>query len=907
MDTSGPPSPELLDLLGRIVARARAAIPFDCGGIALASTIGRTLTLYLTYPAPAIQPVTGGLLAQAADQLQPILVQDILPGSPEYPFRPALRAALAVPLLLEGRLLGVFMLGSDTPGAFDTATLRLATALADQATLTLDIARRTMPPQPAGAAIWLRRSAALQRIALITSASLDMDEMLASAIGELATFLQVRAALLVMPDSAGQTLTVHRPSLWGLSPAATPPDWPLNGAGQVVHAYHTGEPALINSAIDDPVLANPASLGLQIGAALICPLNTRNRTLGVLCLLNRAAGTFDGGDLELARAVANQIAVSLESAQLLAAERARADLMALVNRISQELSVTLELETLLDKTVRNIHTLLGYECVVLLLADQGGQRVRLAAQATADPALQLTPGYVSPGELGVAGRAIQTGETQSVPDVRESSDFVPPPAAAVSCLAVPLRSSEGILGVLELISTRVNRFTSTDELVMQTLAAQVTTAIENARLFRQARRQAADQRTLREATMDFSRATAIDDLLRRIAQAVSVALKPRLTAVMLRQPDGHDHQVVFPSEADRTIRLISAESFPALLAQLCQVSTVIFQPHNLPSPLAQEHRFPLAYTHLIAPIVQRQSIIGVIEAVFDDPNHTPDPQDLILLEGIAQQSGIAAENVNLIETLEQQAADLTEVNRLKSEFLANISHELRTPMNAIIGFSETLLGGIYGELSATATDRVERILRNGRGLLALIDDLLDLSKIDAGRLQLALEPLKLEEVLWLAVEAVESQITRKGLSLQVDVPTALPAVNADPLRLRQVLNNLLDNAIKFTPQGMITIRAGVDSPDSPTAVWCRVSDTGIGIAPENQSIIFDEFRQVDGTSTREYRGTGLGLAITRKLLGLMNGRIAVESSLGQGSTFTFWLPVAQPGAISEDIQRKRDL
>ncbi|NPV66422.1 MAG: GAF domain-containing protein [Anaerolineae bacterium] len=578
------------------------------------------------------------------------------------------------------------------------------------------------------------------------------------------------------------------------------------------------------------------------------------------------------------------------------------DLLALVNRVSQELSVTLEPDILLEKIVHAIHTLLGYECVALLLSDPSGEQARLAAQATDNPTLYVEP-YTLSVARSIAGRAIRTGEIQLAPDVQESSDFVPPPDA-VSCLAVPLRGGESILGAVVLVSTQANRFTPTDELVMQTLAVQVTIALENARLFRQARRQAADQRTLREATMDFSRAMAIDDLLRRITQAVSQALAPRLTAVTLRHQDGRFLQAVHPPAEEgipcAVTRLSHPEDYPALAAWLRRAEPLILQPGRIPEALAEDMQrlLPdLAGSHLLVPIFQRRIVIGIIELVFDDPAYTPDQQDLSLLEGLAQQAGIAAENVTLIETLERHAAELSEANRLKSEFLANISHELRTPMNAIIGFSEALLSGLYGELNATAADRVERILRNGRGLLALIDDLLDLSRIDTGKLQLAPEPLALGETIRLAVEAVETQLASKGLSIEVSVPADLPSVEADPIRLRQVLNNLLDNAIKFTHYGGITIRAGVEEGAAPARVWCSVTDTGIGIAPENQMIIFDEFRQVDGTSTRQYEGTGLGLAITKRLLSLMNGRIAVESNLGQGSTFTFWLPVARSGAV----------
>ncbi len=370
--------------------------------------------------------------------------------------------------------------------------------------------------------------------------------------------------------------------------------------------------------------------------------------------------------------------------------------------------------------------------------------------------------------------------------------------------------------------------------------------------------------------------------------------------------------IALSAAAEETLTLHLAYPAPAtypIQAGLLRRAAVQRQPILLPDiqPGSPDWAFrPALRAALLIPLALEGQLSGVLLFGSDTPG-AYDAEDLRLATALADQAAlaldtalrataarsIAAENVTLIAALEQHAAELREANRLKSEFLANISHELRTPMNAIIGFSETLLSGLYGELNATAADRVERILRNGRGLLALIDDLLDLSRIDAGKLQLAPEPLALEETIKPAVEAVKTRLASKRLSIAVSVPADLPPVEADPTRLRQVLDNLLDNAIKFTHYGGITICAGVEEGVEPARVWCSVTDTGIGIAPENQGIIFDEFRQVDGTSTRQYEGTGLGLAISRRLLSLMNGHIAVESSPGQGSTFTFWLPVAR--------------
>jgi signal transduction histidine kinase len=221
-------------------------------------------------------------------------------------------------------------------------------------------------------------------------------------------------------------------------------------------------------------------------------------------------------------------------------------------------------------------------------------------------------------------------------------------------------------------------------------------------------------------------------------------------------------------------------------------------------------------------------------------------------------------------------------------------------MNSINGYSEMLLMSRYGEVNEKQTDRLERILRNGKSLLALIDDLLDISKIDAGKMELRVESLVVKDELRVAIESLESQATAHGLYLHADVSVDLPLILADSRRLKQILVNLVGNAIKFTKTGGITVEARFGNEQTSPMVYLRVIDTGIGIRTADQAIIFDEFRQVDGSATREYGGTGLGLAITRRLVEMMNGRVWVESEFGRGSAFTVALPVAINGPTSPD-------
>jgi len=261
------------------------------------------------------------------------------------------------------------------------------------------------------------------------------------------------------------------------------------------------------------------------------------------------------------------------------------------------------------------------------------------------------------------------------------------------------------------------------------------------------------------------------------------------------------------------------------------------------------------------------------------------------------------------ERTERLNDELRAASRYKSEFLANMSHELRTPLNSIVGYSELLLKGLYGDLTSKQVDRVEKIFRNGHNLLALINDILDLSKIEGGRVDLNLRTIQLSAMIDGLIATVEPLANGKPLELYADIDMPLHPVMADELRIRQVFINLLGNAIKFTPSGHVRITArNVTVTDGksadfalPARGWLEdrtwvvlgVEDTGIGVPLDEQATIFEEFRQADGTVTREYEGAGLGLAIAKKLVELHAGRIWVTSAPGAGSTFYVALPAVE--------------
>ncbi len=262
-------------------------------------------------------------------------------------------------------------------------------------------------------------------------------------------------------------------------------------------------------------------------------------------------------------------------------------------------------------------------------------------------------------------------------------------------------------------------------------------------------------------------------------------------------------------------------------------------------------------------------------------------QQIRLLEIFAAQAALALENARLFREIADKSRQLELASQHKSEFLANMSHELRTPLNAIIGFSEVLSEGMFGEINEKQTEYLKDILESGQHLLSLINDILDLSKIEAGRMELELADFDLPSAIENALILVRERGSRRGITLGRTIDERLEMIRADERKVKQVLLNLLSNALKFTPEGG---RIDVSARLHDDSAEISVTDTGVGIAPEDQEAVFEEFRQV-GTAATKVEGTGLGLALARKFIELHGGRIWVRSQVGVGSTFTFTLPL----------------
>jgi signal transduction histidine kinase len=439
---------------------------------------------------------------------------------------------------------------------------------------------------------------------------------------------------------------------------------------------------------------------------------------------------------------------------------------------------------------------------------------------------------------------------------------------------------------------------------LQTFADQAVIAIENVRLFTELQDRTAD------LTRSVGQLTALGDVSRALSSTLN--LETVLTTIVSRavQLSGLDDGVVFEYEeaAEEFVQRVATETVGPL-AEARRTSRIrkgegvvgrtanTLEPAQVPDITASgAYEGRLRETLIAAgvravlavPMLREAHLIGCLAVTRNTPGDFS-PETVELLRTFATQSALAIQNARLFREIEEKSHQLEVASQHKSEFLANMSHELRTPLNAIIGFSEVLTDRMFGELNEKQEEYLKDIYASGTHLLSLINDILDLSKIEAGRMELELTDFHLPTALDNALMLVRERAGRRSITLQTSIDERLGEVQADERKIRQVVLNLLSNAIKFTPEGG---RIDVGAVSKNGFVEISVTDTGVGIAPEDQEAVFEEFRQV-GTAAKKVEGTGLGLTLCRKFVELHGGRIWVKSQLDAGSTFTFTIPVRQ--------------
>jgi signal transduction histidine kinase len=506
-------------------------------------------------------------------------------------------------------------------------------------------------------------------------------------------------------------------------------------------------------------------------------------------------------------------------------------------------------------------------------------------------------------------RMVETKATVHIPDLRLERGYIernPRVVASVelagvrTLLVVPILKDGELLGAIAIYRQEVRPFAERQVDLVRSFANQAVIAIENARLFEevQARtnelaRSVNELRALGEVSQAVNSTLDLDNVLKTIvAKAVELSAT-EAGAIYVRDNQGDEFRL--SATYGMSSELIAAISDRHLREGDFRLGFQVNQQHPLqipdllndkPSPVNEIILRAGYRALLIVPLMRPDHIVGVLVVRRKKPGSFP-ASTVSLLETFATQSVLAIENAKLFREIEDKSRQIEIASQHKSQFLANMSHELRTPLNAILGYTELILDDIYGEPTGKMRGVLQRINANGHHLLGLINEVLDLSKIEAGRLVLSLADYSMRDVVYGVFSAVEPLANEKSLRLKVDMPKDLPNGRGDEQRLTQVLMNLVGNAIKFTDFGEVTIRASAAEDSYIVAV----SDTGPGISSSDSAKIFDEFQQADSSATKTKGGTGLGLSIARRIVEMHGGRIWVDSQLSVGSTFSFVVPI----------------
>jgi signal transduction histidine kinase len=539
-----------------------------------------------------------------------------------------------------------------------------------------------------------------------------------------------------------------------------------------------------------------------------------------------------------------------------------------------------------------------------------GQLLHLAAhhnfsaEALAEHA-RAFPRAVGPDHI--SGRAVLTRSVVHVPDIERAPDL---PMAEVlrrglgfrAIIGVPMLREGEPLGAIVVARAEPEAFSDAEVALLRTFADQAVIAVENVRLFTE----------LQASTAELSRSVGELTALGEVSQALSstLHLETVLATIAARtnQLAGADGCAIYEYDAgaEEFHLLRASDDFaPAFVESIRQRAiprsegvlgraAMRGEPVQIADIAAGSYQSPVrdliaaaGYRALLAiPLLREDQLLGGLIVNRKAPGEFP-AEVVNVLKTLATQSALAIQNARLFGEIEEKTRELEVANRHKSEFLANMSHELRTPLNAIIGFSEVLLDRMFGEINDKQEEYLGDILGSGRHLLSLINDILDLSKVEAGRMELEVTAFDLPQAIGNALILVRERAAARGIGLRVAIDRRLGEFRGDERKIKQVLLNLLSNAIKFTPAGgQIEVRA--EAGDGHAEI--SVADTGVGIAPEDQEAVFEEFRQVGSDYAKKREGTGLGLALARRFVELHGGKIWLKSAPGEGSTFTFSLP-----------------